>query len=75
MRAGSSKCGEGRRARAVDGFWALVPLVLRREDFEGEKECDGGCLGRDILRRVGDYMVDCMAMSRKKKRREVQGKQ
>ena len=35
----------------MDGFWVLVPpLVLRREDFEGEEEWDGGCLGRDILR-------------------------
>jgi hypothetical protein len=49
-RSGSSKCGEGRRARVVAGFGALVPLVLRRADFEGDDECDGGCLGRDILR-------------------------
>jgi hypothetical protein len=34
----------------MGGFWALVPLVLRREDFEGEEECDRGRLGRDILR-------------------------
>ena len=49
-RIGSSKCGDGRRARPVEGLWVLVPLVLRREDFEGEEEWDGMCLGRDILR-------------------------
>ena len=51
-RIGSSKCGDGRRARPVGGggLWVLVPLVLRREDFEGEEEWDGMCLGRDILR-------------------------
>ena len=46
----SSKCGDGRRARPVGGFWVLVPLVLRSEDFDGEEEWDGGFLGRDILR-------------------------
>lgn len=49
-RTGSSKCGEGRRERAVGGFWALVPLVLGKADFEGEDEYDGWCFGRDILR-------------------------
>jgi hypothetical protein len=34
----------------VGCFCVLVPLVLRSEDFEGEEEWDGGCLGRDILR-------------------------
>lgn len=53
-RIGSSKCGDGRSGRPLGGgLWVLVPLVLRREDFEGEEECDGMCLGRDILRRSG----------------------
>jgi len=49
-RAGSLKCGDGRRPRPEDGFWVPVPLVLRSEDFEGEVEWEGGCFGRDILR-------------------------
>ena len=60
-RAGSLKCGDGRRPRPEDGFWVPVPLVLRSEAFEGEVEWEGGCLGETFSGRLGDYMVNCMA--------------
>lgn len=47
---GSSKCGDGRRLREASGFCGRSPLVLRREDLEGDDEWEGGILGRDILR-------------------------
>ena len=50
-----------------------VPVVLRREDFEGEEECDVGCLGRDILRR--DWGLHCEVHGEVEgEEREVQGK-